>query len=158
MLSLGFQVPHSSDLGRPMPLLVKPSSVSYSISRRCNIFTQPSVSRVFSGIVRPQRHSRPLSSPISAALWSLPDDISHALHVGTSLAIVLGIGFSALPILTGDSKERNERRFLQPTPEQGAENIRWGVMYVLAFLPFLNPMVSNRILRISTLITKTVTC
>ena len=84
------------------------------------------------------------SSPalIRSALWSFSDDITSALHLGTTIAIALGIGLSALPIFTGDSKERNERRFLQPNPEEGADNIKWGVMSSLAFFPILNPMVT----------------
>jgi len=84
---------------------------------------------------------RSISSPVQASLWSFGDDIVNALHTGTSIAIVLGLGLSALPLLTGDSKERNERRFLHPNEDEGADNIRWGVMSTLAFLPFLNPMV-----------------
>lgn len=75
-----------------------------------------------------------------AALWTLPDDVASALQTGTSIAIVLGIGLSTLPILTGDSKERNERRFLQPDAEEGADNVKWGVMSGLTLFPFLNPM------------------
>jgi hypothetical protein len=81
------------------------------------------------------------TTTVQASLWSLGDDIVSALHTGTTIAIVLGLGLSALPLFTGDSKERNERRFLQPNEEEGDDNIRWSVMSALAFLPFLNPMV-----------------
>lgn len=91
---------------------------------------------------------RPISSTIRASLWSLGDNIVDALHTGTSIAILVGLGLSALPLLTGDSKERNERRFLLPNEDEGADNIRWGVMSTLAFLPFLNPMVGVGKLRI----------
>jgi hypothetical protein len=95
--------------------------------------------------LRPQHHrvrahtAHP--APARAALWSLPDDLASALHLGTSVAIILGLGLSALPILTGDAKERNEERFLRPNADEGADNVRWGVMSVLSFFPFLNPMV-----------------
>ena len=91
------------------------------------------------------RHARVrhTSSPVQASLWSFSDDIVNALHTGTTIAIVLGLGLSGLPLFTGDSKERNEKRFLQPNEEEGDDNIRWGVMSALAFLPFLNPMVGQ---------------
>jgi len=100
------------------------------------------IPRVFLAHRRPR--VRPIFSPVQASLWSFGDDIVDALHTGTSIAIVLGLGLSALPLLTGDSKERNERRFLQPNEDEGADNIRWGVMSTIAFLPFLNPMVGVR--------------
>ena len=88
-----------------------------------------------------QRHRPTTTTTTTASLWSLSDDITSALHTGTTIAIVLGVSLSALPILTGDAKENNERRYLQPNTEEGADNIRWGVMSVLSFFPFLNPMV-----------------
>ncbi|KAL4433056.1 hypothetical protein ABPG77_006483 [Micractinium sp. CCAP 211/92] len=67
-------------------------------------------------------------------------DLVSSLQTGCGIAYLLALGFSALPILTGDSLERNEQRFLQPTDEDSAENIRWSVMGVLSVLPFINPM------------------
>lgn len=76
-----------------------------------------------------------------AALWSLPDDIVGAVQTGVSIGILISITLSALPILTGDSKERNERRYYQPDAGEGADNVKWSVMGVLSFLPFFNPMI-----------------
>lgn len=83
--------------------------------------------------------ARMITSPRSS-LWSLPEDLASAFHTGTTIAILTGISLSLLPILTGDSKERNQRRFLQPNAEESAENIKWGVMTTLSLFPFLNPL------------------
>lgn len=64
------------------------------------------------------RRTAPL--PPHAGLYSLPADLVSSLQTGCGIAYLLALGFSALPILTGDSLERNERRFLQPTDEDSA--------------------------------------
>ncbi len=69
-------------------------------------------------------------------------DLAGGVRTTTVLALVLATVFSALPILTGESKERNERRFLRPDEGEGADNIKWSVMGLLAFFPFLNPLAS----------------
>lgn len=90
----------------------------------------------------PRRRRRaPPPPPPRAALWTLPPDLAGALRTGVSIAAAVGIAFSALPILTGDSKERNERRFLLPDADEGADNLKWGVMSGLSLFPFLNPLV-----------------
>lgn len=66
------------------------------------------------------------AAPPRAALWSLPPDLLGSLQTGCGIAWLLAIGFSALPILTGEAAERNERRFLQPDEEDstGAQGSR----------------------------------
>ncbi|PSC70899.1 Ras-related Rab7 [Micractinium conductrix] len=86
-----------------------------------------------------RRHRHLVAQP-RAALYSLPSDLYGSLQTGCGIAFLLALGFSALPILTGDAAERNERRFLQPSDEDSTENIRWSVMGVLSLLPFVNPM------------------
>lgn len=80
---------------------------------------------------------RPL---LAAPREALPSQLMDALHTGVALSVVLGIGLSALPILTGDAKERNERRYVQPGPDEEADNLKWGIMSVLAAVPFLSPL------------------
>lgn len=67
-----------------------------------------------------QTRRRTLPLPPRAGLYSLPSDLVSSLQTGCGIAYLLALGFSALPILTGDSLERNERRFLQPTDEDSA--------------------------------------
>lgn len=91
----------------------------------------------------PVRSRRPARGSVlrpQAGLWSLPADLYGSLQTGFGIAFLLGLGFSALPILTGESLERNEKRFLTPSDDDSAENIRWSVMGVLSVLPFVNPM------------------
>jgi len=59
-----------------------------------------------------------------AGLYSLPADLYSSLQTGCGIAYLLALGFSALPILTGDSLERNERRFLQPSDEDSTGGVR----------------------------------
>jgi len=77
-------------------------------------------------------------------LWDLPETVQHGIQLGTGVAISLSVGLSLLPILTGDSKERNENRFDRPNADDRADNVRWGVMSILAAIPFLNPMVREK--------------
>ena len=63
-----------------------------------------------------RRHRHLVAQP-RAALYSLPSDLYGSLQTGCGIAFLLALGFSALPILTGDAAERNERRFLQPSDE-----------------------------------------
>jgi hypothetical protein len=86
------------------------------------------------------RHNRNHLLPPSAALYTLPDALSDSLKTGATLGIALSLALSALPILTGESKERNEARYNRPSQDEGVENIRWSVMAVLSFLPFIHPL------------------
>lgn len=86
-----------------------------------------------------QHNHKQLLTP-SAALYTLPDTLSDSLKTGATLGIALSLALSALPILTGESKERNEARYNQPSQDDSVENIRWSVMAVLSFLPFLHPL------------------
>jgi hypothetical protein len=85
-------------------------------------------------------HSRRVVVSVRASLWDLPETVQHGIQLGTGVAISLSVGLSLLPILTGDAKERNENRFNRPNAGERADNIRWGVMSILAAIPFLNPM------------------
>lgn len=76
-----------------------------------------------------------------AALYHLPNDLVSSLQTGVGIAWMLALPFSALPILTGEAKERNQQRTVRPTQDQGLENVRWSVMGVLSFIPFLNWLV-----------------
>lgn len=78
---------------------------------------------------------------IGASLWGIPEAVQHGVQVGTGVAIAMSVGLSVLPIITGDAKERNEDRFNRPNADERADNIRWGVMSILAAIPFLNPLV-----------------
>ena len=84
----------------------------------------------------PAQHPRRRAVAPAAGLYSLPPDLYSSLQTGCGIAYLLGLVFSALPILTGDSRERNERRFLQPDKEEstggwagrspgGASRRRW---------------------------------
>jgi hypothetical protein len=55
-----------------------------------------------------------------AGLYSLPPDLYGSLQTGCGLAFLLGLCFSALPILTGDSLERNVRRYQSPDTDESA--------------------------------------
>jgi hypothetical protein len=90
---------------------------------------------------RPLR--RPSPSP-RAALYHLPDDVVGAVQTAAAVGMALGLGLSALPILTGESKERNARRWLHPSEEESSENFRWAVMAVLSAIPFISPMVRKK--------------
>lgn len=56
------------------------------------------------------------------------------------MGITLSLFLSSLPLLTGESKSRNANRFLQPSLEEDTDSIKWSVMGVLSFLPFLHPL------------------
>ena len=77
-----------------------------------------------------------------ASLYHLPSDLQSSVQTALGIAWLLAVPFSALPILTGEAKERNEQLYARPNQDQGAENVRWTVMGVLSFLPFLNWLVS----------------
>jgi hypothetical protein len=81
------------------------------------------------------------SLPAHAALWALPDDIVGTLNTAAAVGIALSIGLSALPILTGDAKERNARSYYQPDSDGAADTVKWSVMGVLSFFPLVNPTV-----------------
>lgn len=68
------------------------------------------------------------------------------LHTGAGVGILAGIAASSLPILSGESRKLNERRYLQPTEDEVAESIRWGVMSAISFIPYLNPLVGGQAL------------
>eukprot|EP00887_Chlorella_sp_A99_P006337 scaffold3.g6337.t1 len=83
----------------------------------------------------------PRAPPVRAALYSLPESAASWLHTATAVGVGLAVGLSALPILTGDARERNEERArLAPAGDQAADSVRWSVMAVLSFIPFVNPM------------------
>lgn len=67
--------------------------------------------------------------------------VVEGIQYATGVGIALGIALSSLPILSGEAREANERRYLQPTEEEEANSIRWGVMSVLSFIPYLSPLV-----------------
>lgn len=102
-------------------------------------------------------HSRRVVVCVRASLWDLPETVQHGIQLGTGVAISLSVGLSLLPILTGDAKERNENRFNRPNADERADNIRWGVMSILAGIPFLNPMVRGKF-RIDCLFFKSALC
>jgi hypothetical protein len=87
-----------------------------------------------------RRQAQRLARP-QAALYHLPDDLQSSLQTGLGIAWMLALPFSALPILTGESKEMNEQRYARPNADQSTENVRWTVMGVLSFIPFLNWLV-----------------
>lgn len=66
--------------------------------------------------------------------------VVEGIQYATGVGIALGIALSSLPILSGEAREANERRYLQPTEEEEANSIRWGVMSVLSFIPYLSPL------------------
>jgi hypothetical protein len=77
-------------------------------------------SKLLSPLPPPPQHCRRQRAvaPTAGGLYSLPPDLYSSLQTGCGIAYLLGLVFSALPILTGDSRERNERRFLQPDTEE----------------------------------------
>ena len=97
---------------------------------------------------RRRRRCAPALTPM-AALWELPSEVAGTLRAATAAAALLAVALSALPVLTGEAKERNERRFLQPSEGERAENVRWSVMAVLSCIPLVNPLVRRccRVLR-----------
>lgn len=68
------------------------------------------------------------------------DLFQDTVEIGIVVTVVVAAGISSLPILTGDAKERNEERYLGLGPPEGEDEIKWSVMTVISFLPFLNPM------------------
>ena len=88
-----------------------------------------------------QRGGRQLAA--RAALYTLPEGLQSSINTGTALAVAVALSLSALPILTGEAKERNEEqeRVAAAGGGLGADNVRWSVMGVLAFVPFVNPLV-----------------
>lgn len=56
-----------------------------------------------------------------------------------AFGLMLGISVSALPLITGHAKERNERRYMGGYEgEMMEDNVRWSVMSVTSCLPYLN--------------------
>ncbi|KAL6780123.1 hypothetical protein ACKKBF_B14345 [Auxenochlorella protothecoides x Auxenochlorella symbiontica] len=82
---------------------------------------------------RPRNRSS-RAGPVPASL------VVEGIQYATGVGIALGIALSSLPILSGEAREANERRYLQPTEEEEANSIRWGVMSVLSFIPYLSPL------------------
>jgi hypothetical protein len=91
-------------------------------------------------LARPPHVVRRRPAAPRAVLWSLPGDVAGALRAGAALGAALGVALSALPILTGDARERNEARAVAGDPGDAADNVRWGVMGLLSAVPFLNPL------------------
>lgn len=86
----------------------------------------------------PRRH--PPSAP-RAALYQLPPDLGDALRTAAGVSCVLALALSAMPILTGEAKERNERPLFAPgSSDDFAGGVKWGVMAVLSCIPLLNPL------------------
>ena len=89
-----------------------------------------------------RRH--PSSAP-HAALYQLPSDLGDALRTAAGVSCMLALTLSAMPILTGEAKERNERPLFAPgSSEDFAGGVKWGVMAVLSCIPLLNPLVTTR--------------
>ena len=65
---------------------------------------------------------RRLRQPVrpQGGLYSLPPDLYSSLQTGCGIAYLLALCFSALPALTGDSRERNERRYASPDSDESA--------------------------------------
>lgn len=83
-----------------------------------------------------------LSNPISdmGSLWgSLDGFLTTSLTVG----MIGGIAFSAIPILNGDAKRRNEGRLddLHGVEAADVDDVKWGTMSVISFIPWLNWLV-----------------
>lgn len=75
-----------------------------------------------------------------ASLWgSLDGFLAASLTVG----MIGGIAYSAIPILNGDAKRRNEGRLddLQGVEAADVDDVKWGTMSVLSFIPWLNWLV-----------------
>ena len=59
-----------------------------------------------------------------------------------AFGLMLGISVSALPLITGHAKEKNEKRYLVGSEgEMMEDNVRWSVMSVTSCLPYLNYLV-----------------
>lgn len=91
--------------------------------------------------VPPQQRSPGTRAALSGSeIMESPDIIRDSLQIGIVVSIVLSTGLSLLPILTGESKERHEEKLLGPDMLEDGDEVKWSVMTVLSFLPFLNPM------------------
>jgi hypothetical protein len=79
----------------------------------------PSTARLPRLASRRRRQQRAALRP-QAGLYSLPGDLYSSLQTGCGIAYLLALCFSALPILTGDSLERNKRRYESPDTDESA--------------------------------------
>ena len=64
--------------------------------------------------------------------------LGDAIRTGTGLGVLTGIALSSLPIISGEARRVNEGRLAEDGDTQG---IRWAIMSILSFMPFLNPLV-----------------
>lgn len=75
-----------------------------------------------------------------ASLWGNLDG-----YIVTTLtaAILGGIAYSAVPILNGDAKRRNQGRLDDPegVEEADVDGVKWGTMTVISFIPVFNWLV-----------------
>ena len=58
-----------------------------------------------------------------------------------AFGLMLGITVSALPLVTGHAKEKNEKRYVGGSEGELEDNVRWSVMSVTSCLPYLNYLV-----------------
>lgn len=102
--------------------------------------TLPKVASAISSFTRRSK-PRLRALYVKSALYHLPSDLQSSVQTGLGIAWLLALPFSALPILTGESKEKNEQRALSPSQTDSAANIRWSVMGVLSLVPYFNWLV-----------------
>jgi hypothetical protein len=61
---------------------------------------------------------------------------------GISAAIIGGIAYSAIPLLNGEAERRNASR-LDDVDEADSDDVKWGTMSVISFIPLLNWLVGS---------------
>ena len=92
----------------------------------------PGAQRVLPAQRQPWRRSR------SVRCRGLLNNSLVELSVG--VAIVAGLGYSALPLVTGRARVRNVDREdkAEDLDEVEGEEVKWGVMTVISFIPLFN--------------------
>lgn len=114
--------PTRSRLNRPQPAACRAlHSPIDALQRRARSqqLPLPAAARLTSPPSRRRRAQRAALRP-QAGLYSLPGDLYGSLQTGCGIAYLLALCFSALPILTGDSLERNKRRYESPDTDESA--------------------------------------
>jgi len=114
--------------GHDLMLLQRPSQVRlHFLTHPC-----PGAQRVLPAQRQPWRRSR------SARCRGLLNNSLVELSVG--VAIVAGLGYSALPLVTGRARTRNAGREDNAVglDEVEGEEVKWGVMTVISFIPLFN--------------------
>jgi hypothetical protein len=92
----------------------------------------------------PASQGQPATAVVPVAeMTSLWGSLDGFFVTTLTAAIIGGIAYSAIPLLNGEAKRRNEGRLddSQGVEEADVSDVKWGVMTVLSFFPLFNWLV-----------------